>query len=226
MAINYRVGTIIIAAITIIGGIFDSVQLFFPPPPQGTEGFNATNKQFLYVDNVALYRGLSVAANIVSMVASMGLYFVISIDIKLNVQRRKFLLPFSIWSLFICVWRLIAFAILLLKYGEEIDRVTYAMWLGGAFVMLMFSGVELSYYRLLSHDNGSKLDSKSLMLKERPLQLRKYRLGVMGRIYYSDENEKGGSEEGSDGGKKKKKKKNDHEFLRNQLKQMNANLFI
>ena len=216
MAINYRVGTIIIAAITIIGAIFDSVQLFLP---------NGRTKYYIYVDNVTLYQGLSVTANIVSVVASLGLYFVISIDIKQNVQRRRFLLPFSIWALVICVWRLVAFTVLVLKYGDELDKVTYSMWIGGALIMFFFSCIELSYYRLLSHDNGSKLDSRSLMLKERPLQLRKYRLGVTGRIYYND----GDGEGGTEGDKKKDKKStdpSDNGFLRSHLKEMNANLFI
>lgn len=217
MAINYRVGTIIIAAITIIGAIFDSVQLFLP---------NGRTKYYIYVDNLTLYQGMSVTANVVSVVASLGLYFVISIDIKQNVQRRRFLLPFSIWALVICVWRLVAFTVLVLKYGQELDKVTYSMWIGGALIMLFFSCIELSYYRLLSHDNGSKLDSRSLMLKERPLQLRKYRLGVTGRIYYND----GDGEAGVDANDKRKKKKNsdspDNEFLRSHLKEMNANLFM
>ena len=221
MAINYRVGTIIIAAITIIGAIFDSVQLFFPP--------KGHIKYYIYLDNVTLYQGLSITLNLVSVVASLGLYFVISMDIKLNVQRRRFLLPFAIWALVICVWRLVAFTVLVLRYGDKIDNATYVMWIGGALIMFMFSCIELSYYRLLSHDNGSKLDSKSLMLKERPFQLRKYRLGVVGRIYYNDEDEaEGEAEDGGDHKKKKKKKggKNDHEFLRNHLREMNANLFM
>ena len=201
MAINYRVGTIIIAAITIIGAIFDSVQLFFPA--------KGDTKHFQYLNNVKLHQALSVIGNLLSLMSSSCLYFVISIDIKTNVQRRRFLIPYCVWGFIVCIWRFTAFTLLVLRFGNEIDNVTYAMWLGGAIIMFLFAVVEFSYYRLLSHDNGSRLDSKSLVLNERPFQLRKYRLGVTGRIYYNDDEEVVAGKK-----KKKKDKKGDKDFLR------------
>jgi len=216
MALNYRVGTIIIAAIIVIGTIFDSVQLFFP-----TDG--RTN-YYTYLDNVRLHQGLTIVANIISLVTVSCLYAVISIDIETNVRRKKFLLPFILWATVLCVWRLTAFTVLLTKFGSKIDKVTYTMWLGGAVMLFLSACLEISYYRLLSHDNGAKLDSKHLVLKESSYQWRKYELGPLGRVYYNDD------EEVVAGEKKKKKKSDDDnnnkDFLSSKLNAMNKNMFI
>ena len=215
MAINYRVGTIIIAAVTIIGTIFDSVQLFFITRDQN-------KNMYIYMPDVNVYRALTIVANVISLICATCLYFVISIEIKRNVKRRKFLLPYAIWGTILCIWKLTEFTILATKYGRKIDNVRYAIILLGAFVLFTFVCVELSYYRLLTHDNGSKLNSKSMVLVESPYKRRKSRPSVTGRVYYDDSDDEDGVS--------RKKSKKDHPqsngFLSNKLKDINENVFM
>ena len=131
MAINYRVGSIIIAAVTIIGTIFDSVQLFFITSDH-------TNTMFVYITNVKLHRALTLTANIISLICASCLYFVISLDIKANVKRRKFLLPFTIWGSILCVWKLTEFSVLVMRFGGKIDNIRYAMKFLAALILFIF----------------------------------------------------------------------------------------
>lgn len=162
MAINHRASTISIAIITIIFGVitvynsskFDKKAFSrdLSKTAMESEKFELLRDVKDITDTVSILNKVGLAFGILSIVASIAMFAVVSKDQNENKSRRQFLLPYIIVNAMVVIVGVISLAIIadLLKDATSVVSILIVFSIIGILLRILFVSLASAHFKSLS----------------------------------------------------------------------------